>query len=158
MKQIIVASAFIHNNGKALVARRANTKEFLPGIFEIPGGKVEFAESPQQAAVREVKEELGLDIVVGEPYYVFTYTIDGERHAVEIEFLATLKDPTQEPVLNPEDHSEYRWIGPGEVDELFNYDIQIATLLRISPDHPIPDQEGEVGEAIHQGFERINKG
>ncbi len=158
MKQIIVASAFIHKDGKVLVARRADTKAFLPGIFEIPGGKVEFGESPQQAVAREVKEELNLDVVVGEPFYVFTYTTAQERHAVEIEFFATLKDPGQEPQLNPEDHSEYRWVGSDEAAKIFTKNSQIAEVLAINPNHPIPEQEGEVGEALRRGFELLAKG
>ena len=48
-----------------LAARRIEPPE-LAGGWELPGGKVEPGESPEQAAHREINEELGVDIVLGE--------------------------------------------------------------------------------------------
>jgi len=59
---VIVASiAIIDANDQILIAKRPN-KKHLSGFWEFPGGKVEKNESPENALVREVKEELNIDI------------------------------------------------------------------------------------------------
>ena len=59
---VIVASiAIIDANDQILIAKRPN-KKHLSGFWEFPGGKVEKGESPENALVREVKEELNIDI------------------------------------------------------------------------------------------------
>lgn len=109
--QAITACAFIYKDGKLLIAKRADTKKFLPGKYELLGGHVEFGETLEEALRREVQEELHVDITIGDPFYAFTYVANnGMKHAVEIVFFAELSDPTSEIRLNPEDHSEYRWI------------------------------------------------
>jgi 8-oxo-dGTP diphosphatase len=59
---VIVASiAIIDANDQILIAKRPN-KKHLSGFWEFPGVKVEKGESPENALVREVKEELNIDI------------------------------------------------------------------------------------------------
>ena len=59
---VIVASiALIDANNQILIAKRPN-KKHLSGFWEFPGGKVEKGESPENALIREVKEELNIDI------------------------------------------------------------------------------------------------
>ena len=59
---VIVASiAIIDANDQILIAKRPN-KKHLSGFWEFPGGKVEKGENPENALVREVKEELNIDI------------------------------------------------------------------------------------------------
>ena len=59
---VIVASiAIIDSSDQILIAKRPN-KKHLSGFWEFPGGKVEKGESPENALVREVKEELNIDI------------------------------------------------------------------------------------------------
>ena len=59
---VIVASiALIDASDHILIAKRPN-KKHLSGFWEFPGGKVEKGESPEYALIREVKEELNIDI------------------------------------------------------------------------------------------------
>ena len=59
---VIVASiAIIDADNQILIAKRPN-KKHLSGFWEFPGGKIEKGESPENALVREVKEELNIDI------------------------------------------------------------------------------------------------
>jgi 8-oxo-dGTP diphosphatase len=61
---LLVSAGIIHRNGKVLVGqRRSNDRH--PLKWEFPGGKVEFGESPQQALVRELREELQIEATVG---------------------------------------------------------------------------------------------
>ena len=63
MKRIDVACAVIVNQGKLLVCQR-NSASDHPFEWEFPGGKVEHGESPEECIVREIKEELSIDIVI----------------------------------------------------------------------------------------------
>ncbi len=119
MNQSITACAFLHKNGKLFIAKRADTKKFLPGKFELPGGNIEFGEDIIAGLKREFKEELDLDIIVGNPFYAYTY-VSGDKHVIEVDYYAELADPNVEIKLNPEDHSEFRWVTKDEVDAVWN--------------------------------------
>jgi mutator protein MutT len=117
--QYIIASALIHKNGKILIAKRAANKKIFPDQWEVPGGHVEFGESAQEAVAREVREEIHVDIIVGEPVFCFSYISSQGNHAIEVDFLATLKDESQSIKINPEDHSEYKWVDEVDCGTLF---------------------------------------
>jgi 8-oxo-dGTP diphosphatase len=59
-----VAAALIFQNGKLLIARR-HAKAHLGGLWEFPGGKREADETFEACLVREIREELGVEISVG---------------------------------------------------------------------------------------------
>lgn len=61
---LLVSAGIIHRNGKILVGQRRRNDRH-PLKWEFPGGKVEFGESPQQALVRELREELQIEAQVG---------------------------------------------------------------------------------------------
>jgi 8-oxo-dGTP diphosphatase len=63
-KTMLVACAIIEHDGKVLAVQRSERMN-LPLKWEFPGGKIHQGESPQQCVVREVAEELGLQITVG---------------------------------------------------------------------------------------------
>ncbi len=64
-QQAITACAFIHQQfdgiEKLFWAKRADTKKFLPGVYELPGGHIDFGEDIVEGLRREIKEEFGLD-------------------------------------------------------------------------------------------------
>jgi 8-oxo-dGTP diphosphatase len=57
----VSAVAMVDTDGRVLMAQRPEGKS-LAGLWEFPGGKIETGESPEAALVRELKEELGVDI------------------------------------------------------------------------------------------------
>ena len=59
--KIVVSIALINNENEILLSRRPE-KKHLSGFWEFPGGKVEEGETPEKALIREVKEELNIDI------------------------------------------------------------------------------------------------
>ena len=63
-RRLHVVGAAIVEGGRVFLARRGPAMS-MPGKWEFPGGKVEDGEAPEAALVREVAEELGIDIEVG---------------------------------------------------------------------------------------------
>jgi len=58
---LVVACALVDGDGRVLVARRPEGRE-MAGLWEFPGGKVEPGEKPEDALIRELAEELGIDV------------------------------------------------------------------------------------------------
>ncbi len=57
---LVVAVALVDVDGRVLIAKRPPGKK-MAGLWEFPGGKVDIGETPEQALIRELKEELGID-------------------------------------------------------------------------------------------------
>ncbi len=121
-KQVITACAFIHENfdgvEKVFLPKRASTKKFLPSIFELPGGHIDFGEDIIEGLKREIQEECGMNISVGDPFAVFTYSNDIKKsHSIEAVYFAKFSDPLENIKLNSEDHSEFIWVSESEIPD-----------------------------------------
>jgi 8-oxo-dGTP pyrophosphatase MutT (NUDIX family) len=96
-QQVITACVFIHQQfdgiEKLFWPKRADTKKFLPGVYELPGGHMDFGEDLVEGLRREIKEEFGMSVSIGDAFAAFTYAneIKGS-HSVEIVFFAMLED------------------------------------------------------------------
>jgi 8-oxo-dGTP diphosphatase len=58
---LVVAAALIDGDGRLLIQQRPQGKA-MAGLWEFPGGKVEADELPEMALIRELREELGIDV------------------------------------------------------------------------------------------------
>lgn len=133
----IVVCALIEHGGKLFVAKRANTKTSWPGRYEIIGGHLDPGESLEDGLRREIMEEVGAGIEIGQIVDAFTYQSQDEGvFKVEICYLCHFPEGV-EPTLNPEDHSEFRWITEEEL--------------------PLIKKDDEETEAIRKAF-KILKG
>jgi 8-oxo-dGTP diphosphatase len=107
----VVVAAAIERDGRYLAARRTKP-DWAAGRWEVPGGKVEPGESEVDALVREIREELGVEIAVG-------IRVPGEwslhDDLVLHLYVATLIDGDPQPL---EHHDELRWLTPDEFDDL----------------------------------------
>ncbi|MCB1112610.1 MAG: NUDIX domain-containing protein [Chlamydiales bacterium] len=93
------------------------------GRWTVPGGKVELGESCEEAFVREVKEETGLDVEnVRFAHYkdcIFTKEFHEKKHFVMIDFIADLtKDQQKDDVKLNEEGEEYQWTTVDEARKL----------------------------------------
>ncbi len=124
--QKTVVTAFIFNEGKVLIMKRSEEEKFLPGYFELPGGKMNFGEKPEEALNRELQEETGLTVSIKKPFRVFDYlSNNGERQTVEIVYFCILKNGS---IVLSSAHTEFKWIN---FDELDNFKISDETKVSI---------------------------
>lgn len=112
MNTIDVVGAVIVRDGRVLCARRGPDAE-LGGMWEFPGGKVEPGESPRDALVREIAEELGCRISIGEEVTTSTHAYDFAHIALTTYWCDLASG---EPV--PSEHAELRWLASNELDRL----------------------------------------
>lgn len=106
--QIVVAGALI-TGGALLVAQRRRPPE-LAGLWELPGGKVAPGETESQALARELREELGVDVEIGERIG------DDVRSGAVI--LRAYSVTLTGGELHPHDHDALRWVRGADLDEL----------------------------------------
>ncbi len=124
MARVAVVGAALVRNGRVLASRRTEPAH-LAGLWEFPGGKVEPGESDVAALERELREELLVDVAVGE-------RLGGDlpigETAVLRVYLCVL--PRGEPALV--DHDEHRWLGPDELLEVpwIPVDLPLVAELR----------------------------
>ncbi|MBT2527657.1 (deoxy)nucleoside triphosphate pyrophosphohydrolase [Streptomyces sp. ISL-99] len=109
--RVVVVGAAVFDEGRLLAARRSAPPE-LAGRWELPGGKVEPGETPEQALVRELREELGVETDVLE-------RIPGEwplkpGYVLHV-WTARLLSGTPRPL---QDHDDLRWLRPHEADSV----------------------------------------
>ena len=116
-----VVCAIIERKGFVLLAKRPAHKH-LGGKWEFPGGKVENAESPSTAIVREIREELGCEF---SPRNVLPPNLhEYENITIEmIPLVGHLADSSADPICH--EHDEIAWVSPSE---LRNYDLAPADI------------------------------
>lgn len=127
MKTIKVVAAVILQEGKVLcVQRPKHEKEYISVKWEFPGGKVEVGESREEALVREIREELSVDIEVLEFFMTVEHTYP-DFHLTMHVFKCALQ--SGEIVLN--EHVDMKWLSMEELGSLdwAAADVQVVERL-----------------------------
>lgn len=120
-----VLAAVLEKNGKVLVARRRKGDRF-EGLWEFPGGKLEKGETPEACLRRELAEELGVEVRVGDFLGSTKYT----SAALSIELLAyEVVHLSGEFCLH--DHEEMRWVRPRDLSRYRLTEPDAALLARL---------------------------
>ncbi|MFJ3708771.1 (deoxy)nucleoside triphosphate pyrophosphohydrolase [Streptomyces sp. NBC_01267] len=109
MADRVVVGGALYDQGRLLAARRSAPPE-LAGRWELPGGKLEPGESAEEALVRELREELGVE---AEPLERIPGEWPLKPGLVLQVWTARLVSGEAKPL---EDHDELRWLGPHEID------------------------------------------
>ncbi len=121
--QIVVAGALI-SGATLLVAQRQRPPE-LAGLWELPGGKVATGETEADALVRELREELGVDVVVGE-------RLGADVPVGESLILRAYLVTHTGGALHPHDHRALRWVKREELASLDWVPADLAWLPELS--------------------------
>jgi mutator protein MutT len=108
-KKIKVAAAIIVDQGKLLIAQRLN-KGHLAGYWEFPGGKVHEGETWPQCLVRELQEELQIQIEVGKSVWQATH-VDPQR-TIELNFFSCRWISGEPKAIECQD---FKWVAPEEL-------------------------------------------
>jgi len=115
---LVGVGGFIHREGKVLLIRR----KFDPnkGRWAPPGGLLEVGEDPEQAARREVREELGLEVEMEGLLQVANEVIKDEEGRIKYHFVLVdyLMRPLGEKITLNEESDEYAWFEPSAVEGL----------------------------------------
>ena len=112
MKTIRVAAAVIRENDCVFATQRGYG-EFKDG-WEFPGGKIEPGETPQQALIREIKEELDTEIAVGELIKTIEYDYPTFHLSMDCYWCTVVKGS-----LQLKEHEAARWLSK---ENLFSVD------------------------------------
>ena len=124
---LLVAAAVIVEGGRVLLTqRKAGTH--LAGAWEFPGGKVNSGEDPRDALVRELREELGIECVVGDVMEA-TFHRYPER-AVLLLFYEAVRAPAS-PEPSALDVEAFRWAREPEIDEASFPPADVAILRKV---------------------------
>lgn len=92
---VIVAAAVLIERGRVLLTQRKKGTH-LAGAWEFPGGKVEPGEDPRDALVRELREEIGIEVDVGDPVEV-TFHAYPEKSVLLLFFAVTRREGSPDP-------------------------------------------------------------
>jgi len=121
MKSIEVVAAIIQNGSKTLCVQRGPAKfDYIHHKYEFPGGKIEAGETKESAIIREIKEELHLDIL--EPKFFNTVNHQyPDFHITMHSFIC----PIEHKDITLTEHIDHKWL---KIDELNSLDWAAADI------------------------------
>jgi len=125
---LVVAVALVDVDGRVLIAQRPDNKS-MAGLWEFPGGKVEIGELPEAALIRELDEELGIN-VSGNCLAPFTFASHGyqEFHLLMPLYVCRV----WEGKVTPKEGQKLKWVRPLELKKfpMPPADMPLVAMLR----------------------------
>ena len=125
---LVVAVALVDVDGRVLIAQRPENKS-MAGLWEFPGGKVEIGELPEAALIRELDEELGIN-VSGNCLAPFTFASHGyqEFHLLMPLYICRVWEGT----VTPKEGQKLKWVRPLELKKypMPPADVPLVAMLR----------------------------
>ncbi len=113
-----MGALIFNNEGKLLLTLRGKKAKNEVGKWEIPGGALEFGETFEQGLKREIKEELDIEIEVGEMLQICDHIIpDEHQHWVSPTFMCTIVSGTP-TIQEPEKCDQIGWFTVEEADAM----------------------------------------
>ena len=108
---LVVACALVDPDGRVLIAQRPQGKT-LAGLWECPGGKVEPGEQPEAALIRELKEELGIDVTQAclAPVTFASHAYDDFHLLMPVYVCRRWNGEVEK-----REHSDIRWVRPNRL-------------------------------------------
>ena len=129
-----VHALILNEQNKVLITRRSAAENYMPLLWDIPGGSVDMGETVEEALVREVKEETKLNILPIKPIYVHT-ELSHLPSAQLIQIVYKCDYLGGDITLDTEEHDEFQWVEYADMGKfdciafleglLRNYDINV---------------------------------
>jgi A/G-specific adenine glycosylase len=131
----LIGVAVIWNKlGQILIDRR-RPEGLLGGLWEFPGGKIEVGETVEECIKREIQEELGIEITVGDRLITIDHAYSHFRVTITVHHCCHISGVPQ-----PFECDEIRWVGLDEIDQF-----------------PFPKANSQIIAALRQNSNRILK-
>ncbi len=112
-----VGAIMVDSTGKVFLSRRGQSSKNERGLWEFPGGAVEFGETLADALQREMHEEYGIEIEVGDLLDVVDHILPSEgQHWVSPTFICKIKNG-EPKILEPQKCSEIGWFEVNQVPD-----------------------------------------
>jgi len=125
---LVAACALIDADGRVLIAKRPQGKD-LAGLWEFPGGKVEEGETPEACLIRELREELGIEVTQAclAPF-VFTSHVYESFHLLMPLYLCR----RWTGLVAPHEHEALAWVKPAKLGDypMPPADVPLVAWLR----------------------------
>lgn len=146
----VAAGVLINDKNEFLLATRPEGKAYA-GWWEFPGGKIEEGETPYQAAVREVQEELGVDVTECYPWLTETFVYP--HTTVRLQFFQIT---AWTGTLHPHEGQTFSWhpLGTLEIDHILPANLPILRALALPRQYALTCAN-EIGEDVL--LERLEK-
>tara|TARA_R110000796_G_scaffold191504_2_gene308205 strand:- start:16640 stop:17101 length:462 start_codon:yes stop_codon:yes gene_type:complete len=124
----VSAVALVDADHRVLIAQRPEGKS-MAGLWEFPGGKVEAGETPEMALVRELKEELGIDITESclAPFTFASFTYDDFHLMMPLYLCRVWKGD-----ITPMENQQVKWVRPVRLGDypMPPADVPLVAMLR----------------------------
>ncbi|HVI69817.1 MAG TPA: reverse transcriptase-like protein [Magnetospirillaceae bacterium] len=144
MRQIITVRAIIKQGDKILLLRRQGGTPEFDGLYELPGGKVEFGQDPKAALQREVSEETGLEVLTMQLSDVYSSldTADLQKQYISLVFWVSVQGGSH--IQLSSEHNKYIWkrlsdIQLNEISDFTRTELQLEASPIVS-DQSIADK------------------
>jgi mutator protein MutT len=125
MEQVAKA-ALIHDAGKILLIQRSHDDDKRPGELDFPGGGIESGESPRDAMVREIGEEVGIQVTLDDVSLYYAHT--ELAHGVSLTRLAFRCRVTHPAVTLSHEHETYQWVPVADASTVFPHKVWTASV------------------------------
>lgn len=114
MKQVEVVAAIIQHNDKILCVQRGENKlSYISKKYEFPGGKIEQGESKEETIIREIKEELNMEISVIKEFITVNHEYP-DFHLTMHSYICSCENTS----VTLTEHIDYKWLSTSEMAQL----------------------------------------
>ena len=109
METNIIVTGILKDNDLYLVVKRDDNDDLFPGAWEFPGGHIEVYETIFEGLKRELKEEIGYDLVDKPMITNYSDSIKNNKYKIELDFIINVNKTDINITLSNE-HTDYKWV------------------------------------------------